>query len=197
MAHQFIALDFEMANGSPQSVCEIGVALMSTDGTMCKSFESFVRPAPGYDCFDSHRVDVHGIGAEDVQDAEFFPNALGRLEELMEVKLSEVPVFAHGAPLEREVLRSQLGNDLASKIVVLDTVPAARMWMSEVGSVKLDALADVMGSDHFRETWHDSMEDAVMCGNVLNECLRRSGMKPSEFLRHTYFGTTKAHKFWN
>ena len=68
--NDFIAIDFETANGCRSSVCSVGV-VMVRNGEIADSFYSLIRPMPNY--YASFCQEVHGLCAADTNAASAFP----------------------------------------------------------------------------------------------------------------------------
>ena len=68
--HDFVAIDFETANGEPSSVCSVG-AVMVRGGCVADSFYSLIHPEPDYYSWFCRRV--HGLGPDDTASAPLFP----------------------------------------------------------------------------------------------------------------------------
>ncbi len=67
----FTAIDFELANNSPCSICQIGFCVVER-GSVVKSAEYFVRPPKGLCFFLPKPVEIHGITYDDVARAPSF-----------------------------------------------------------------------------------------------------------------------------
>ena len=73
-----IVIDFETANGSPSSVCSVGIVIVR-DGEVVDSFYSLIHPYPDYYAwFCQH---VHGLGPDDTEDAPLFPDVWDQVED--------------------------------------------------------------------------------------------------------------------
>lgn len=59
MSNSLVAIDFETANGSPSSVCSVGVVIVR-DGEVVDSFYSLIHPYPDYYAWFCRQV--HGLG---------------------------------------------------------------------------------------------------------------------------------------
>ena len=74
---KFVALDFETANESLDSVCQVGVASFA-DGQLVESWQTLVDPE---DHFSGMNIGIHGITQEDVEDAATFPEVFQELRK--------------------------------------------------------------------------------------------------------------------
>ena len=77
----FAAIDFETANEQPCSVCSVGIVVVRV-GEVVDDFYSLIRPEPNYYKWFCQRV--HGLGHEDTDDADIFPDVWRRVEPLIE-----------------------------------------------------------------------------------------------------------------
>ena len=67
----FVAIDFETANGQPCSVCSVGIVIVQ-QGVVADSFYSLIRPEPNYYSYFCQRV--HGLSRTDTDTAPLFPD---------------------------------------------------------------------------------------------------------------------------
>ncbi|MEV8166153.1 exonuclease domain-containing protein [Rothia kristinae] len=96
---QIVALDFETANEQRASACAIGMVRADASGQIIDRYSTLLRPAPGFDYFSHFNVSIHGITAEDVEDAPTFEEALPELREF----IGESPVIAHNMAFDYSV----------------------------------------------------------------------------------------------
>ena len=59
MVSNLVCIDFETANGSPSSVCSVGIVIVR-DGEVVDSFYSLIHPYPDYYAWFCQQV--HGLG---------------------------------------------------------------------------------------------------------------------------------------
>lgn len=95
----FIAIDFETANSSRASVCSIGLVEYA-DGKCTDEYYSLVRPKENF--FDGYNSYIHGITAEDVENADEF-NSIWN--EVIKEKVDGKLLIAHNASFDMSVLR--------------------------------------------------------------------------------------------
>ena len=58
----FVAIDFETANGRRSSVCSVGIVIVR-DGVIVDRFYSLIQPAPNY--YTYWTTEVHGLTRRD------------------------------------------------------------------------------------------------------------------------------------
>ena len=103
---RFVALDFETANPSLDSICQVGVVVFA-DGCVADSWETLVDPE---DFFDGWNVSIHGIDEKDVVGAPKFPDIFQRLCDLLAGQ-----IVIHHTPFDKVALaqafeKHQLGE---------------------------------------------------------------------------------------
>lgn len=96
MMNEFIALDFETANGQPASVCSVGMVKVQGN-MMTETFYTLVNPET---YFSKGNIAVHGIKPEDVVDAPIFPDVFPHMMDF----IGDLPVVAHFARFDMNVL---------------------------------------------------------------------------------------------
>ena len=104
----FIAIDFETANGSPSSVCSVGCVIVR-DGEAADSFYSLIHPYPNYYAWFCQQV--HHLGPEDTEDAPTFPAVWDRIEDWIigtfgTIGFPDVPFVAHNARFDEGCLKA-------------------------------------------------------------------------------------------
>ncbi len=98
--NEFVALDFETANGKSASVCSVGMVKVR-DNMMTETFYTLVNPE---DYFSKGNIAVHGITPEDVADAPIFPEVFEHMLDF----IGELPVVAHFARFDMNVLYASI-----------------------------------------------------------------------------------------
>ena len=153
-----IALDLETANEQRSSPCSIGLAWIE-DGQVARVEHHWIRP-PG-NRFARFNIAFHGIGPQDVEDAEEWPDVLERLRPELEGAL----VLAHNASFDISVIRRTCEHyDVpAPGFDYLCTVQVARGVWPDLPSHKLNVVCGHLGVD-FKH--HDAAGDAYACGQV-------------------------------
>ena len=72
----FVAIDFETANGNRSSVCSVGIVVVR-DGEIVDKYYSLIQPTPNF--YTRFTTAVHGLTMEDTGDAVNSPS-MGRSE---------------------------------------------------------------------------------------------------------------------
>ena len=159
----FVAIDFETANEKRASACAVGVVVVEND-EIVQVVEHLIQPKEVR--FSYHNTRIHGITAEDVQDAPTLTDIWGDIWSLLEGKL----VVAHNAGFDFSVLRHSLhANDIEfPELSYLCTVNIARQTWPELPSHSLGFLAECLGIGlHRQDGIHNAANDAEAAAKVL------------------------------
>ncbi|MDO4571478.1 MAG: 3'-5' exonuclease [Planctomycetia bacterium] len=156
----FVAIDFETANFSPESACSIGLARCES-GMVTQTYQSFIRPPRLY--FAQRCVEVHGIEAKDVRGCPTFRD----LWEDIRSFIGQSILVAHNAPFDRRVLSSclewyalpQISNPWECSL------QSARRNLS-LPNYQLHTVAAHFGIQFHH---HDALEDAVAAAQIMIE----------------------------
>jgi len=95
----FVALDFETANGSRGSVCATGMARV--EGGVITAEDGWLIRPPDTGGFSPFNIGIHGIRPQDVADAPMWPESLVRILEFV----GDSAVVAHNAQFDIGVIR--------------------------------------------------------------------------------------------
>lgn len=96
----FVALDFETANGSPESICSVGMVKV-VDHQITENFYTLVNPK---DYFSKFNIKIHKIDPSDVEDAPTFDVVFPYMMDF----IGDLPVVAHNAKFDMNVLFKSL-----------------------------------------------------------------------------------------
>jgi len=162
-----VAIDFETANEQRASPCSIGLAWID-DGVITSVEHHYIRP-PGMR-FASFNVAFHGIGPEQVRDADEFPAVLAMLAP----RLSGRTVLAHNASFDISVVRNtcDVYGLPYPEFDYLCTVKLARQNWPDLTSGRLNDVCDYLG---IKFKHHDASEDAYACASLAVEALKATG----------------------
>lgn len=156
---RFIAVDVETANSQHGSICQIGLALAASDGTITTKGLLIDPEQP----FSSFNINLHGIGPKTVSGAATFPEALERLRPLLEqnilIQHSSFDKKAFDAACARYGIAP-----LASQW--LDSVQIARKAWPELKGNGGHGLASLKSYLGLVLKHHDAEEDARAAAEV-------------------------------
>lgn len=152
----FVALDFETANESRDSVCAVGIAVVQ-DGRI-ETGSTLINPQQE---FSGYHTSIHGISARSVKDAPTFPELWPELAEVLADQL----IVAHFASFDIGALRESIslyGLKSIDAQFACTWRLARRIW--QLPSLGLGYLANEFNIelDH-----HDAGSDAAACAQVM------------------------------
>jgi DNA polymerase-3 subunit epsilon len=178
-AINFVALDFETANASLSSVCQVGIAEFS-DGIATTKFESLINPE---EYFDEINISIHGINGDDVVNAPIFSDIYDILAE----RLSGKTVVSHTL-FDRSVLRQTVARYGLAEFECrwLDSARIVRRtWTAHAKhGYGLGSIASKLGIE-FKH--HNALEDATAAGMILIRAIAESGISLEEWMVRSFF----------
>lgn len=162
----FVSFDFETANNSRASACQLGLVVFK-EGREERHFVSLIKPiVPGF-----IHTGIHGIGTEQVRHAPSFREVYAQVAD----DLWHLPWVAHNMPFDFGVLKACLSacHLTLPSIGRLCTVQASKQALV-LPNYKLNTVAD-----YFRLTLnhHEALSDARACGNIASALLGRVDLK--------------------
>jgi len=172
----FTAIDFETANGSAASACQVGLARVR-NGQVVATAGWLIRPPAGHDAFQEWNTRIHGITADDVRDAPGWSAQLGRLLDF----IGDDVLVAHNASFDTRVLRAACaatGDALGALRSVCSLQVARKVY--ELPSYRLPSAAAAAGHEGF--THHDAAADALACSRIIIDAARRTAADSIERL---------------
>ena len=89
----FVAIDFETANGRRSSVCSVGIVIVR-GGEIVDKFYSLIQPAPNY--YTYWTTEVHGLTRRDTDGQPTFPEVWAQVAD----KIKGLPLVAHNRPFD-------------------------------------------------------------------------------------------------
>jgi len=170
----FAAIDFELANGKPTSICALGVAVF-TANRLVKRYKWLIRPPHGSGEFLAGSVRIHGITEDMVADAPEFYEIWETLAPILKGKT----LIAHNAPFDAGVLRKNcdhFGIALDAHPYVC-TCQIARKLFPELYNHKLSTVADYLG---IPLNHHEPASDAVASGYIMLAAMKAVGARTPE-----------------
>ena len=156
----FAAIDFETANEHPCSVCSVGVVVVR-GGDVVDSFYSLIRPEPNYYKWFCQRV--HGLGHEDTDDADIFPDVWRRVEPLV----AGLPLVAHNSPFDEGCLRAVMRvyqMDWPDYRFYCTCRAARRVFGRTLPNHQLHTVSEACG--FHLENHHNALADAEACAAI-------------------------------
>ncbi|WP_460774295.1 exonuclease domain-containing protein [Microbacterium sp. GXF7504] len=169
MGLNFVAVDFETANRSHDSVCAVA-AVRTRDGVIVDEYRALVCPPGGADDFESANTRVHGIDSTMVADAPIWPAVYRDLRSF----LQDDVVVGHNVSFDVSVLQNACSAyDLSLPTLnTLCTLELARAAL-RVPSYSLPWVTEHLGLPAFDH--HDPLADARASALVLVALAERIG----------------------
>jgi DNA polymerase-3 subunit epsilon len=167
----FTAIDFETANSSNASACAVGLARVR-DGRVVATAGWLIQPPPGHDRFFELNTRIHGLRAEDVEDAKTWSE---QLDDLAAFAGADVLV-AHNAGFDMMVLRRacEATGDVHPPYRYVCSLQVARK-LYDLDSYRLPSVAAAAGFIDFAH--HDATADALACAHIMIHAAELVGAK--------------------
>jgi DNA polymerase-3 subunit epsilon len=165
---EFVAIDLETANAHPESVCALGLALVTSDASIAAG-ATYVAP-PGD--FDPLHVKLHHIHPEQVEDAGDFATHWDRVAPVLETGW----VVAHNATFAGRCLHALMrvhGLKLGAPVKLLCTLRLARATWPDAPGHALATLAvhlDLPRPGHDPEDGSRACAELMLRLLALHEC---------------------------
>lgn len=174
----FVAIDFETANGNNNSACSMGIVGVK-DKEIVETKYYLIQP-PNME-FDKTNIDIHGITPEEVRDKPRFPEIWKEVKHLFEDNI----VIAHNAQFDMSVLKCL---DLEYELGIPDfkyicSIPISTIACSGIKNSLVDR-ANHLGIDIGEH--HNAMDDAITSANIVIETINRKRRKSFESFLNTY-----------
>jgi len=176
MPLDFVAIDFETANGSPASPCAVGLVKVR-GGKIVDGFESLFQPPALHNWFSSGNIAVHGITPAMIESAPQYSEVLTQMLEFV----GQDVLIAHNAPFDMGVLR-------ASALAIGESLPALGYSCSlqiarktyNLDSYRLNQVAYAVGHEEFEH--HNALADSDACSRIVIHAADRHGAQNLEEL---------------
>jgi DNA polymerase-3 subunit epsilon len=159
----FIAIDFETATFVPNSAVSIGLVKFRNYKPV-DSYYSLIRPPRLYIRPDF--TAIHGLTVDDVRDT---PNFKHIWENDIESFIGEIPLAAHNAAFDMNVLKATLAhyNLPLPKNKYFCSLSLSRRVLTSLRKHSLPALAREF---HIEYKAHNALADAEVCGQIIELC---------------------------
>lgn len=156
----FTAIDFETANASRASACQVGL-IKVRDGRIEDGKSWLIKPPAGVSYFDPFNTALHGINAAMVVGAPSWQEILPEIMSFIGKDL----VIAHNAGFDISVLRqaSEITNIGLPDISFLCTLVMARRTLS-LPSYRLPFVTEALGIQF--QNHHDALSDARAAAQI-------------------------------
>ena len=161
----FAAIDFETANECRSSVCSVGVVIVR-GGRIVDSFYSLIHPEPEYYQWFCQRV--HGLTAEDTDQAPVFPYVWEKIAPMIE----GLPLVAHNSPFDEGCLKAVMRcyqMDYPDYQFYCTCRASRKHFGKQLPNHQLHTVAAACGYDLINH--HNALADAEACAWIAREIL--------------------------
>ena len=156
----FVAIDFETANGAKNSACAVGIVTVK-NGMIADSYYTLIKP-PG-NAYHWGCIRVHGIKPADTQSSLTFYDLYPEIQQRLQGQI----IVAHNAAFDRSVLRACM----ESARLNYDALDIHDKWQCTVQIYRkkgfkpcgLSACCDVLGIELEH---HQALSDAKACAEL-------------------------------
>lgn len=171
---QFAAIDVETANADMASICQIGIAQI-TSGTLSAEWKTYIDPR---DHFDSINTSIHGIDVNLVAGAPTFHEVAPRIHAL----LCGQVVVTH-THFDRVAVHQASGRWQVAlpDCRWLDSARVARRAWAELAHQGY-GLANVCKRIGYQFQHHDALEDAKAAAQVILSAMADSGLDLDQWI---------------
>ena len=147
----FTVIDFETANMYPDSICQVGIAVVK-NGTITESRSWLIRPP--YNDFRNSKI--HGITLKDVENSPTFQEAWGEIKPYIEHQF----VGAYNAPFDIGCLEATLENYAIQipEYATFDILENARSGYPNLNNHRLSSVLKEANIE--LQSAHDAESDA-------------------------------------
>ncbi|MBK4121511.1 exonuclease domain-containing protein [Kocuria rhizophila] len=186
-----VALDFETANEQRASACSIALVRAEADGHILDQTSTLLRPADGFDYFNSYNVSIHGITPDDVRGAPTFEEALPALRSF----IGGAPVVAHNMAFDYSVWNAAAAavGQPGLEAPRLCTLRIARQILGRHDRPNdLKTLAGEFAPSH-DFTHHQALDDATACIQILFGMLPPLGVSLETLVQEFALDSTGRH----
>ena len=158
----YVAIDFETANGYAGGACSVALARFDEEGTLLDSYYSLIHPKHPY--FDPSMTAVHQLKEAECLAAPEFDVIWPQMRDFIGRDL----LVAHNAVFDMGVMQGAFEvYDLeARQMPYLCTLTMARKLWPKMISYKLSYLVDYFGMEYQA---HYALDDAIMCGKMMHK----------------------------
>lgn len=159
--NEFVAIDFETANESRDSACEVALVRFR-DGIPVDSFSSLIYQ----ERFAPFNIAMHGIGPNQVKSAPRFDEIWVDMKNF----ISTSPLVAHNAGFDMSVLfRSLKGEPIGTELDYFCTMVLSRQ-MLDLTYFGLPGVTEYLNIEYPME--HRAESDAIAAGKVAHQLVQ-------------------------
>lgn len=170
----FVAMDFETANGKRDSACSLALTIVQNNKIVDELY-SLINPESE---FFWRNIQIHGIKPEMVKDSPKFNELWPHIHQFFNP--SSI-VVAHNAQFDNSVLKNTLAHYQIPepRFLSLDTLTTSRALYKGLPNYRLNTICESLNIK--LEHHHNALDDCEACANILlNQinCFGDSALKP-------------------
>lgn len=155
----FAAIDFETANQERSSVCSVGIVIVR-NGEITDKLYRLIQPEPNYYSYFNTRV--HGLSANDTDNAPVFPRVWKKIEPYIE----GLPLIAHNSSFDEGCLKTVF------RVYQMDypdydfhcTLKASRKQLKGLPNYQLHMVSSYCGYE--MRNHHEALDDVYACAII-------------------------------
>lgn len=154
----FVAIDFETANGKRCSVCAVGIVVVR-GGEAVDKYYSLIRPTPNF--YTYWTTQVHGLTRADTDMAPRFPEVWEKIKD----RIAGLPLVAHNRPFDESCLKAVFKEyGMEYPCYEFHCTLAASRRKLRLPSHQLHIAAEACGYD--LKNHHHALADAEACAAI-------------------------------
>lgn len=167
----FIAMDFETANFSPESACSLAIVMVRNNKLIDK-FYTVINPQMP---FNARNIKIHGITADDVKNAPTMAEVWPKIAGLFRPGML---VAAHNARFDTNVLKKSLARYGISEphYLVLDSLATSKHLEPDLPNHKLNTVSEALGINLWHH--HNALSDSEACAEIIIKQNQQFGDEP-------------------
>lgn len=161
LPNEFVAIDLETATDKPESICQIGIALVK-NGEIIETQSWLVRPPKNE--YLKANINIHGITPEMTEKAPGFT----KLHSILFKYLDNKPLAAHYAYFDSMCLNSAMRRTRKDELTIpyfIDSCIAARREYPSLENHKLPTVCKHLNVNLINH--HEATSDALACAEIL------------------------------
>lgn len=170
----FVVIDFETANPSRSSICQIGM-VKYVDCLPVNTFGTYVNPEEE---FSIYNINVHGITQDIVKDApkfnEIYPDIIDFIGDNIILSHS----LFDSQCMKKVIEKYELFNIENTWIDAIELLKRTLPQFADTG-YKLQSLAQQFSLE---TKAHDALNDAYICGLIVNRSLEESNTRLEDWI---------------
>jgi DNA polymerase-3 subunit epsilon len=157
----FVAIDFETANGSRSSACALGMVKVK-QGVIVETWYSHIQPEPEHNWVAAINYSIHGISQTELDQAP----RLAKLWPSASTFIEDYPLVAHNMSFDRSVLGASLDScGLTFPANPLHcSLKFSKVALPGLAAYKLPYVAEHLGISGLNH--HDALSDAETCAEI-------------------------------